>query len=99
MQDLLLWHMDCLLVRHGVSEWVGSVVVALGLNSVQFSRSVVSDSLKLCGLQGTRLPCLNQLPKHAQTHVYRAGNAIQPSHLLLSPSPAFNLCQHQGLFQ
>ena len=28
------------------------------------------------------------------------GDAVQPSHPLLSPSPfAFNLLQHQGLFQ
>ena len=27
------------------------------------------------------------------------GDAIQSSHLLLSPSPAFNLSQNQGLFQ
>ena len=33
------------------------------------------------------------------THVYRVGDAIQPSHPLLSSSPpAFNLSQHQGLF-
>ena len=35
----------------------------------------------------------------AQTHVYRVSDAIQPSHPLSSPSPAFNLSQHQGLFQ
>ena len=36
----------------------------------------------------------------AQTHVHRVGDAIQPSHSLLSPyPPAFNLSQHQGLFQ
>ena len=58
MQDLLLWHTDSVFVGHGVSEWVGSVVVALGLNLVQFSHSVVSDSLKPCGLQSIRLPCL-----------------------------------------
>ena len=35
-----------------------------------------------------------------QTHVHRIGDAIQPPHPLLSPSPpAFNLCQHQGLFK
>ena len=34
-----------------------------------------------------------------QTHVHPVGDAIQPSHRLLSPSPAFNLSQHQGLFQ
>ena len=35
-----------------------------------------------------------------QTHAHRVGDAIQPSHLLLSPSPpAPNPSQHQGLFQ
>ena len=34
-----------------------------------------------------------------QTHVHRVGDAIQPSHPLLSPSPpALNLSQHQGLY-
>ena len=42
----------------------------------------------------------HQLPGNALTHVYRVGDAIQPSHSLLSPSPpAFNLSQLQGLFQ
>ena len=42
----------------------------------------------------------HQLPELAQTHVHRVGDAIQPSHPLLSPSPpAFNLSQHEGLFQ
>ena len=37
--------------------------------------------------------------KHAQTHVLHIGDVIQPSHPLLSPSPAaFNHSQHQGLF-
>ena len=36
----------------------------------------------------------------AQIHVHWVGDAIQPSHPLSSPSPpAFNLSQHQGLFQ
>ena len=40
----------------------------------------------------------HQLPEFAQTHVHRVGDAIQPSHPLLSPSPpAFSLSQHQGL--
>ena len=40
------------------------------------------------------------LPEFTQTHVHWVGDAIQPSHPLLSPSPpAFNLAQHQGLFQ
>ena len=46
------------------------------------------------------LPVHRQLPEFTQTHVPWVGNAIQPSHPLLSPSPpAFNLSQHHGLFQ
>ena len=45
-------------------------------------------------------PIHHQLPELAQTHVHQVSDAIQPSHSLLSPSPsAFNLSQHQGLFQ
>ena len=46
------------------------------------------------------LPVHHQLPELAQTHVHRVSDAIQPSHPLSSTSPpAFNLSQHQGLFQ
>ena len=66
----------------------------------QFSRSVMMDSLRSHGLQRARLPVHHQLPEFTQTHVHLAGDAIQPSHPLLSPSPpAFSLFQHQGLFQ
>ena len=45
-------------------------------------------------------PVNQQSPEHAQTNVHQVGDAIQPSHPLLSPSPpAFNRSQHQGLFQ
>ena len=67
-------------------------------HSVQFSNSVVSDSLWPHEPQHTRLPCLSQLPELTQTHVHRVSDAIQPSHPLSSPSPpALNLSQHQGL--
>ena len=66
------------------------------ITSVQFSRSVVSDSLQPHGC----LPVHNQLPEFTQTHVHWVSDAIQPSHPLSSPSPsALNLSQHQGLFQ
>ena len=46
------------------------------------------------------LPVYHQLPEITQTHVHWVGDAIQASRSLLSPSPpAFNLSQHQGLFQ
>ena len=45
------------------------------------------------------LPVHQQLPEPTQTHVHCVSDAIQPSHPLSSPSPAFNLSQYQGLFQ
>ena len=44
-------------------------------------------------------PVHHQLPELAQVLVHQVGDAIQPSHPLLSPSPVFNLSQHWGLFQ
>ena len=46
------------------------------------------------------LPVHDQLLESTQTCVHWVGDAIQPSHPLLSPSPpALNLSQHQGLFK
>ena len=46
------------------------------------------------------LPVHHQLPESTQTHVHWVGDAIQPSHLLSSPSPpSFNLSQNRGVFQ
>ena len=70
------------------------------LQSVQFSLSVMSDSLQHmdCSIPG--FPVHHQLPELAQTHVHWVGDDIQTSHPLLSLSPpAFNLSRHQGLFQ
>ena len=44
-------------------------------------------------------PVLHQLLELAQTHVHRVSDASQPSRLLSPSPPAFNLSQHQGLFQ
>ena len=68
--------------------------------SVQFSRSVVSDSLWFQGPHTPGIPVHHQLPESTQTHLHWVGDAIQPSHPLSSPSPpAPNLSQHQGLFK
>ena len=69
--------------------------------SVQFS-SVAQSCPTLwypmdCSTPG--LPVHHQLPEFTQTHVLRVNDAIQPSHVLSSPSPTFNLSQHQGLFK
>ena len=68
-------------------------------SSVQFSHSVMSDSLQPHESQHTRPPCPSSTPRVHPTHVHWVGDAIQPSHPLSSPSPALNLSQHQGLFQ
>ena len=68
---------------------------------VQFS-SVAQSCPTLCDLMDCStagLPVYHQLPKFTQTHVHWVGDAIQPSHLLWSPSPAFSLSQNQGLLQ
>ena len=68
--------------------------------SVQFSHSVMFDSLWTHEQQHTSLPVHHQLPESTQTHVHWVDDAIQPSHPLSSPSPpALNLSQHQGLFK
>ena len=51
-----------------------------------------------CSMPG--LPVHHQLLEFTQTHAHLVGDAIQPSHPLLSPSPPVpNPSQHQGLFQ
>ena len=58
----------------------------------------MSDSLQPQGLQHARPPCPSPTPKACSNSC--AGDAIQLSHPLSSPSPPiFNLPQHQGLFQ
>ena len=45
-------------------------------------------------------PVLHYLPEFAQTHATESMNAIQPFHPLSPVSPfAFNLSQHEGIFQ
>ena len=68
---------------------------------IQFICSVVSSSLWPHELQYARLPCPSPTPGvYSNSHAHWVGDAIQPSHPLLSPSPpTFNLSQHQGLFQ
>ena len=73
-----------------------------GLSSVQFS-SLTQSCPTLCDPMDCSMPGLpvhHQLLEFTQTHVYWVGDTIQPSHSLSSPSlPAFNLSQHQGIFQ
>ena len=59
----------------------------LGLHQLS---SVTQSCLTLCDPMNRSTPGLpvhHQLPEFTQTHVHGVSDAIQPSHLLLSPSP------------
>ena len=81
--------------------WSWRKWMIINISSVQFSCSVVSDSLRPHEPKHTvKPPVHHQLLESTQTHVHCVSNAIQPSHPLSSPSAsAFSLSQHQGLFQ
>ena len=69
-------------------------------SSVQFSHSHVSNSLWPHGLQHARVPCPSPTPGACSNSCPSSWWCHQTSHPLLFPSPpAFNLSQHQTLFQ
>ena len=62
--------------------------------------SVAQSCLILCDpmdCSKAGLPVHHQLQEFTQIHLHWIGDTIQPFYPLLSPSPAFNLSQHQGL--
>ena len=84
----------------GMKENIGDRIFSqysVHFSSVAQSCPTLCDPMN-CGTLG--LPVHHQLPEPTQTHVHWVGDAIQPSHPLLSPSPpALNLSQHQRLFK
>ena len=70
---------------------------------IYFCCSVAMSYPTLCDLMDCSRPGFSDfhcLLEFAQIHIYSVGNAILPSHSLLPYSSfAFNLSQHQGLFQ
>ena len=77
----------------------GSHFILLYTSSVQFTCSVVSNSLWPMNRSTPGLSVHHQLVEFTQTHVHWVGDALQPSHALSSPSSALSLSQHQGLFR
>ena len=90
------------LFRAIAGVWRSVSLIVQRIISVQLS-SVTQLCLTLCDPMNHSTPGLpvhHQLPEFTQTHVHWVGDAIQPSHPLLSPSPpAPNPFQHQSLFQ
>ena len=73
----------------------------LAYSGIQFSSVQSLSHFRLCDPMDCSTPGFpvhHQHQEFTQTHVHWI-NVIQPSHPLLSPSPAFNLSQHQGLLQ
>ena len=113
MSTLADWSMDwliCSCIQEGkhqvfarsesIATEVWSVNQHLGVCSVQFSPQSCPALCDSMDCSKPVFPVHHQLPELTQTHVHRVGDVIQPSHPLLSPSPpAFNLSQHQGLFE
>ena len=101
------WHIGFLLLTPGikpVSPASADRFLTPGPpGKLQSVSSVAQSCLTLrdpmdCSSPG--FPVHHKLAELVQTHVHQVGDAIQPSHPLSSPSPpAFNLSQHQGLFQ
>ena len=82
------------------SKWAFSCV-SFSISFWHFCCSVIKSCLTLCypmDCSTPGFPLLYYLPEFAQTHVHWVSDAIQPSHPLSPPSPAFNLSQHQSLF-
>ena len=64
-----------------------------GIFNIQ-SSSVAQSCPTLCDpvdCSTPGFPVHHQLLEPTQTHIHHIGDAIQPSHLLSLPSPAFNL--------
>ena len=79
-------------------------LLKLGIKSIYLLVSSVTQScLTLCDPMDCSMsgfPVHHQHLELTPTNVHWVGDAIQPSHPLLSPSsPTFNLSQHQSLFQ
>ena len=78
-------------------------LLCVGNFTYQSVSSVAQSCPTLCDPMNHNMPGLpvhHQLPEFTQTRVHWVGDAIPPSHPLLTPSsPAFNLSQHQGLFK
>ena len=93
---ILYWY------THSASSSSDSFEVSIKLYIIShlllIGHSVMSDSVTPTDCVMPDCPVCHHLPELAQTHVHRVDDASQPSHPLLSSSPAFSLPQHQGLF-
>ena len=95
-------HSESIYLAFTMCQTCFSYNLVASFSSVQFI-SVAQSCPALCDPMNCSTPGLavdHQLQEFTLTHVHRVGDAIQPSHLLSSPSPpAHNPSQHLSLFQ
>ena len=93
---------SCVQKSFSKSAWESTIETYI-LPYVKKISSVAQSCSTLCNPKDCNTPGFpvhHQLLELAYTQVHQVGDAIQPSHPLLSLSPpAFNLSQHWGLFQ
>ena len=79
-------------------EFLNQQLKELGFSSVQSLSRICLFATPWTTARQASLSITNSL--FTQNHVHQVGDAIQPSHPLLSSSPPdLNLSQHQGLFK
>ena len=96
---IILILVTTVITKSGVVYWKDMEKDSLNTSHlVQFSHSVMSDPVTpWTTAHQVSLSTTNT--QSLLTHVYRDGDAIQPFHPLLSPSPpAINIPQYQGFF-
>ena len=87
--------MSCAFVFSSMMEMFYNCLAQCGICIVTLSCLTVCDPME-SSIPG--FPVHHQLLEFTQTHVHWIGDAIQPSHPLLSPTPpAFSLSQHHSL--
>ena len=87
----------CVLFVTWINHYLVDLKEFFQLSSVQSVSCIQICNHMNCSIPG--FPVHHQLPGLTQTHDLPVGDDIQPSYPLSSPSLAFNLSQHQGLFQ
>ena len=83
--------------KSSVNKMIGQIIICIDF---QYCCSVVSDSLQPHGLQHARLPCPSPTPRVCSDSCPASlwSHPTILSSVIPSP-PAFNLSQHQSLFQ
>ena len=87
---------SCNIENLKILKYMKMIIMCVQVSSVTQSCTTQGDLMD-CSTPG--FPVHHQLPELTQTHVHWVGDAINPSHPLSSPSPAFNLSQYWGLFK